>query len=350
MQRTGYSANFRLKIRVAFLALIVQTCLTLWAPSIRSENAFVAWVIVGGLAMGVAVPATFGLAANWVPVPWRGWVAGAITALAYLAANLLPVDWQIEPLAQSMAIIMPIGLVVFGVLSFVRHPWINSWASQHQLPIFGRGRYAEAVRAEGKTPWRVLLVFALMFAVFFIDSLGFLRLLESPRYMLSAWQSDQAGIRLALGITHVLGAAIGAVFYSRLGNRALFLAIFGSFALTHLLYTMQDLSAPGSQPALATPLLYALSVSLYTVINFALWADISRPTNITFNSALGVAVSGWTATYLSTALALRWIANGVPLLRHLQNVNALALLIFTFLLFYLWLTPAVQGSTSGTKP
>jgi hypothetical protein len=167
--------------------------------------------------------------------------------------------------------------------------------------------------------------------------------------MLSAWQSPSSGVRLTLGLTHVLGAAIGAVFYSQLGNRSLFLSIFGAFALTHLLYTMQPSASFSSEPALVTPLLYALTVSLYTVLNFALWADISTPKTITRNSALGVAFSGWTATFLSTALALRWKSNGVSFLRHLQNVDALALLLFMAMLIYLWLTPTEQPTSSGDQ-
>ena len=339
LMRTGFSSSFRIKARSALLALIFQTVLTLWAPSIQTESAFILWIVLSGLAMGLAVPATFGLAADLVPVAWRGWAAGAITAIAYLAANLLPVEWQVEPLAHSMSLVMPAGLALFALLSFARHPWIERWSEQHRQPSFGRGRYAQAAGPEGAIHWRLLLVFALMFAVFFIDSLGFLRLLDSPRYMLSAWQSPELGVRLALGLTHVVGALIGAVFYTQLGNRALFLSIFGTFALTHLLYTMPS---AGGEPPLATPLLYSLSVSLYTVVNFALWADISTPGNITFQSARGVAISGWTATFMSTALALRWRANGVPLLRHLQNVDALAMLMFLGMIFYLWLAPTVD--------
>jgi hypothetical protein len=82
------------------------------------------------------------------------------------------------------------------------------------------------------------------------------------------------------------------------------------------------------------PMLYATAVSLYTVVNFSLWADFSTPRTIAMNTAVGVALSGWTATFLSTALALRWQTGGMPLAEHLRLVQALALL---FLLGMLWM-------------
>jgi hypothetical protein len=73
------------------------------------------------------------------------------------------------------------------------------------------------------------------------------------------------------------------------------------------------------------------------VVNFAIWADVSTPKNITRNAALGVALSGWSATFISTALAIRWGAEGVPLEDHLRIVDALAILFFLAMLIVAWL-------------
>jgi hypothetical protein len=59
-----------------------------------------------------------------------------------------------------------------------------------------------------------------------------------------------------------------------------------------------------------------------------LWADLSTPQTISSNTAVGVAFSGWAATFLSTALAIQWQTQGVPLDEHLRIVQALALLFF----------------------
>ncbi|MFC7080594.1 hypothetical protein [Halorussus caseinilyticus] len=50
----------------------------------------------------------------------------------------------------------------------------------------------------------------LMFGVFFVDSLGFLRIVETPTFVQSAWQSPDFGDHLFLGAVHVLGALVGA--------------------------------------------------------------------------------------------------------------------------------------------
>jgi hypothetical protein len=79
---------------------------------------------------------------------------------------------------------------------------------------------------------------------------------------------------------------------------------------------------------LALPMLYALAVSLYTVVNFAIWADLSTPETIPMNAALGVALSAWTATFLSTGLAIFWQGQGMTLERHIQIVDSVAMIAF----------------------
>jgi len=151
-----------------------------------------------------------------------------------------------------------------------------------------------------------------------------------------AWQAVQQTPRLMIAITHVVAALVAGVLYSYLNERHLFYWIFGLFALTHLSYTFRVWLLPQTtSTALGTPMLYATAVSLYTVVNFALWADFSTPRTIAMNTAVGVALSGWTATFLSTALAMRWQTGGMPLAEHLRLVQALALL---FLLGMLWMT------------
>jgi hypothetical protein len=118
------------------------------------------------------------------------------------------------------------------------------------------------------------------------------------------------------------------VLYAALDERRLFPWIFGTFALVHLSYTFHTWLLPGTATALGLPQLYALAVSMYTVVGFALWADLATPHTIGPVSALGVALSGWTATFLSTALAMQWRADGLALEAHFRLVGALAVLFF----------------------
>ena len=101
--------------------------------------------------------------------------------------------------------------------------------------------------------------------------------------------------------------------------------VFGIFGLVAMIYVL-DVRLGAFSQALAMPILYAVAVSLYTVITFALWPDLSTPDTITRNVAVGVAISGWTATFASTALALVWRSSGMDFDRHLSMVAAVSLL------------------------
>lgn len=125
----------------------------------------------------------------------------------------------------------------------------------------------------------------------------------------------------------------------------MFLWAFGLFALVHLMYTFPlRLGSPAS--VLAEPLVYALAVSIYTVLNFALWADLSTPATVARNAALGVGFSGWTATFASTSLALAWRTQGMPLMAHLRLVDATAVLLFLALLMAVYIGPRRPSSTA----
>jgi hypothetical protein len=164
--------------------------------------------------------------------------------------------------------------------------------------------------------------------VFFIDSLGFLRIIDTPVFIYTSWQSPELGVRLFIGLSHVLGAAMAGVLYTVFGRRWLFLWILGLFAFTHLLYTFQLGTAPtGIDPPLSLPFFYVLAVSFYTTLNFALWPDLSTPANVGIRTGLGVGIAGWLASFLSTSLALYSRDVGLSLLEHLRYVNALALLL-----------------------
>jgi MFS family permease len=325
--------ELRSKLRIAFAVVVVQTVLTAAVTLVASEAAFVAWLVLAGCAIGVGVPATFGLTVHLVPTRQRGGAAAAVTALAYFAAPLLSGDWTLGFLTRQMLVVMVPGVLALGVLAYGRWPLVDRWSAQHREPAFRYGRYARpgpdgVVRVRR----RMALLVVLMFGVFFVDSLGFLRLVDTPAYMLGTWQSPEVMPRLTISLAHVVAAVIAGVLYRALGERHLLTWVFGLFALIHLSYVIDTMLPGDGGGALAAPVLYAVAVSLYTVVAFAIWADLSTPDTITVNAALGVAASAWTATFFSTALALRWQAAGVPLGDHLRLVEALALLLFVAML------------------
>jgi hypothetical protein len=245
--------------------------------------------------------------------------------------------------------IMLPGALGFAFLLFGPFPILEQLSRQHEQAIFSRGRYVKPGGSGrlSENP-RIITLIVLMFAIFFIDSLGFLRMTETPAYMLNTWRASDLQPRIFIGVTHVVGALIAGIFYSRMDDKVLFLWIFGIFALIHQGYGLQESLIPGGESNLGMPMLYALAVSMYTVVNFAIWADISTARTISLNTAIGVALSGWTATFLSTSLAIRWQGLGLSLAEHLRRVDALAWLLFlAVLLLIFW--PRRTRKTPGEQ-
>lgn len=326
MQRKGWGRRFRLKLKISFGVVLAQTLLTLICPLITTEPGFLLWLAGVSLTLGVGVPVMFSMTVDLIPVRMRGGAAALVTASAYFAAETLSSQWTFDAFRRQSLLMLAGGTAGVGILAFIRHSWLEVLARQHELPEFAHGRFVR----QGRADKRMLGLVVIMFGVYFVDSLGFLRLLKTPLYMANAWQSPDLDIRLFIAGTHVIGALIAGVLYSSLRTRPLFLWIFGIFALTHLQYSFH-IRVGAENTVLSMPMLYALAVSLYTVVNFSIWADLSTPDTISLNSALGVALSGWTATFLSTGLAIAW-GERLSLERHIQVVDSLAMLFFLAML------------------
>lgn len=338
MRWRGWSQQFSVKMRIAWFVVCLQTLLTALASSITTESAFLLWIVAASIALGLGVPATFSMTVDLIPTADRGHVAALITALAYFAAAVFSTSWRIEAFTAQFLLIMIPGCIGLGVFLLGFPDIIRQLGRQHNTPAFERGRFVREAETHrfGVRP-RLIALIVLMFGIYFIDSLGFLRLLETPVYMNTAWQSPETDVRLLIAGMHIVGALAAGILYSALQIRSLFLWIFGIFALVHLLYGMHaTIGYAGSAP-LAMPILYAIAVSMYTVVNFAIWADISTPRSISLNTAIGVALSGWTATFISTALAMRWQSEGISFADHIHIVNAAALLFFIAVLALIYL-------------
>lgn len=331
----------RRKIGVAAVAVTVQTVLTALVGLLESPAAFAIWLAVAAIALGVAVPATFGLASDLVPVPWRGHVAAAITILAYGGSIVFLGAWDALALAGLLVPAMAVGslgLAVLAVAPGAPRRLVAAFEWQAADARFAQGRFV----APGATR-RLAVAAAILFGVFFVDSLGFVRLADTA-YIAAAWQSPEAFDRAALIGAHVAGAIAAGVLYTTFDERLLLPWIFGIFALVALMY-VADVRAGigGPSQVLAMPILYAVGVSLYTVLTFALWADLSTPATITWNVAVGVALSAWTATFLSTGVALAWRTSGLDLDAHLSTVAAVGILVVGAFVLRAVLRPSREG-------
>ncbi len=334
IQKQGWGRRFRVKLRLSFGVVLAQILLTFICPFVTGEPGFLVWLAGVSVALGVGVPVMFSMTVDLIPVRMRGGAAALVTACAYFAAETLSSEWTFEAFRRQSLLMLAGGALGMGILAFIHHPWLDALARQHEHPAFARGRFLRA----GRRDRRLLGLILIMFSIYFVDSLGFLRLLKTPLYMTGSWQSPDFEVRLFIAGAHVLGALVAGVLYSSLHERPLFLWIFGIFALTHLQYSFH-IRTEAANTVLSMPMLYALAVSLYTVVNFAIWADLSTPDTISLNSALGVALSGWTATFLSTALAIAW-GERLSLERHIQVVDSLAMLFFLAMVALAYFSPA----------
>ena len=333
LQRSGWATRFVVKLRLIFVVVCVQIFLTAVVPSVSVPVAFLTWIIFASLALGLGVPVTFSLTVDLIPVRDRGLVAGVIAGATYLVAAVASGNWTIDEFAVELLPVMLIGVLVVGVLAFRPLPLVARLAEQHRDPSFAVGRFAPFGPARQRSLSRHMIGFlVLMFGVFFIDSLGFLRIIATPLYVDSAWQSVEMGRHIFIGVTHLVAALVAGVLYSALDAKALFFWIFGIFALTHLMYAWPSALPTSDELPLVMPMFYAMAVSLYTVVNFALWADFSTPGTAALNTAVGVAVSGWAATFLSTAISMQWQVEGMPVNDHLRIVESLAMLFFLVML------------------
>jgi len=356
MDRRGWGTDLYLKLRLLWLVVALQFVLTLWAPGIRSVPAFGAWIVLGGLGLGVGFPVSFSLAADLIPVPDRGPVAAVATAVTYFAANAYPLDWSIKVFSDVLLVAMLPGLLVLGVLAAGRIDCLDrvvtQLGTQHQR--FGRGRFCHPTPVRTRS-LAFLVPLVLMFGVFFVDSLGFLRIIDTPALVLSSWQSPELSTRLGIAVAHVLGAAIAGILYVNFDLEWVFVWIFALFALTHILYTT-DLRIAELLPGFAggnSPLnaaMYAVAVSFYTTLNFALWPDLATTDTIGTHTAIGVGVAGWLATFLSTAVALFLQQAEVTLLTHLNLVNALALLLLFGLIAGLYVQRLLAVAREAPTP
>ena len=324
MDRRRWSGDLRTKLRLLTVVTGVQLTLTVIAPLLTTPRAFVAWVVICAGSIGAAMPITFSFMADLVPVRDRGFAAAVPAGLSFFIASLYPQQWRIEEFSTVMAVAMAPAVVVLAALAFRPSRLVDRLARQRTR--FGPGRFVRSPAPSASTSAFVVIV-AAMFAVFFIDSLGFLRIIDTSAYISTSWQSPDPAVRMFIGGLHVAGAAMAGVLYTTFHWRWLLVWVYGLFGFTHLLYTFHLGTAAGAVPPLLLPGMYVLAVSFYTTLNFALWPDLSTDDTIGIRCAVGVGVAGWLASFLSTSLALYSDAAGVSLLAHLRYVDALALLL-----------------------
>ncbi|MFP8957534.1 MFS transporter [Natrialbaceae archaeon A-CW3] len=348
MDRRGWSTDLYVKFRLLFLIILVQLLLTIAAPFVSTVEQFVFWVVVCSMTLGLGIPVTFSFMLDFIPIRDRGYVAAVVAGLSFFVAALYPVEWRIDEFSLVMSAMMVPAVLVLAALSVKRFAFVDVLARQYERSTFGTGRFCRPIpiRTLSFALWGPIL---LMFGVFFIDSLGFLRIIEEPLYIYTSWQSPDLSVRLFIAVLHVVGALAAGVLYTNFDRNWVFFWVFGLFAFTHLLYVFDIQFGAGETPALILPMFYVLAVSFYTTLNFALWPDLSTAETIGTHTALGVGIAGWLATFMSTALALYSEGIGLPLGSHLTYVNALSLLFVVALPVLLYVHRMFELARGGAS-
>ena len=349
LDRLGPAVGVRFKFRVLFGVVAAQIAATHAVGAVDSLAGFVAWILAASVLLGTAIPFAFGLLSDLVAPGKRGYAAGTVTALAFSLAAVFPFRWTAERFAPAaIAVLVPAGLVLC-VLSV---PGARPGRLAHRT----RGDAAPGERETtdpGVAPRLGLsapAVFAgvvLLFGAFFVDSLGFVRIIEAPRFVDAAWQSPDAGTRGVIASVHVLGGLAAGVAYAKADHRWLFVAAFALFAATQSLYAYDAaVGGPAALPVVLS-LVYVLAVSCYTTVAFALWPDLATPGAVGRYTAVGIGVGGWLATFASTAVALAAERSQLPLGRHLLAVAAVSV---GFLCLTAWLLYGDRIASEGPAP
>jgi MFS family permease len=113
----GGPRSVRTKLLLVALTVAAQFLLVVVAPVVRTPVGFGALVGWCSLSLGVAVPATFSLAVDLVPVPDRGAVGGAATAGAFGVGAPYPLEWDVVAFSRVMAVAILPALLVLGALA-----------------------------------------------------------------------------------------------------------------------------------------------------------------------------------------------------------------------------------------
>jgi MFS family permease len=344
MDRLGWGTDIERKFRVLLAVLLGQLVVTYGVTEVSSFPQFLAGILACAVLLGTGIPFAFSLMLDLVAPGVRGYAAGAVTGCAFFLAVLFPFEWTASSFAPAAVVVLAPVVVLLGVLSVA--PGLLTGTPRRQQRD-GQNNNGGISGWTGMRAAPVVVGLVLLFGAFFIDSLGFVRIVETPAYVDTSWQSTDLATRTTIGLTHVAGGVVAGVLYTRLRYLLLFVATFALFAVAQFLY-VYDITVGG--PAgldLAMPLVYVLAVSCYTTVTFALWPDLATPETVGTYTAIGVGFGGWMATFTSTALALVSDQIQLGVGTHLLVVGLLSV-VFLSVAMSLWYLTA-EHSDGGLR-
>ncbi|MFO8017704.1 MAG: MFS transporter [Promethearchaeia archaeon] len=304
------------KIKILFLCFLIQTPLILSFLSFNSVPLFILWIILLGVVMGVETPISISLLRDFIRPKYRGIFAAVATAFIYSYGILSPFPWNISGFIKEISLGLLPSIPIFAIIIVFK--------------LFRNEEKKEIFLAEGSFIHynKGLLILAL-FGVIFVDSLGFLRIIETPEIYANVWRGGLE-IKMFLVISHTGFALISGFLYTKSKPYLILIISLWMIFLTDLFFALFNETIFLSQ---VLGILYCGAVSMYTIVLFALWADISAPESVGKFSGLGIGIGGWLMTFISTAFSFRFI-DTLSFSMHLLVSSAVSLtfLVLTILI------------------
>jgi MFS family permease len=339
--------EFRKLLWMLLGVLVTQSVLVWSILSIRSISSFYLWILFCSISLGLAIPVTYTLFYKITSRNKRYLSAAIITGVTYFVASTIPIDWSIENFVLQFKYPLVVGVIALGTVQILKISIVNSYFRFLKLEYsIEENKYLKK-HSRSKIRYLFVITVLLLATVFFVDSLGFIRLISTPEFIEQTWQSESWIPRISIGIGHILGAIVGAIMYKELEIEKVIVGIMLLFGVSHLALLISQLNTYFEGYSLMIPFIYAFSVSVYTVLNFVVWPDFSSGKNVSMISAIGVAIGGWFSTFISTSLALNWISSGMSFETHIRNVNSVIVLVLIFIILYLYLLPVINKFNSS---
>ncbi|MHA1819806.1 MAG: MFS transporter [Promethearchaeota archaeon] len=307
------------RLSVLLVGFMITDFLLILTDSVNSGTSYLIWMVLFGLAAGISTPVTFSLMFDLLPQKYRGLISGLFVASIYFLGAASMQEWKFEVFRGDPIRQLFIVPVIFLLIIFLRP--------------FSDTKIEENVNLPQKYNINFTSFLLLLSLILFIDSFGFLRVIGDPNILSETWQGPFS-FRLYIGLVHLISAILLGIFYDKIKPLNILLISLILFMVSDF---MIGVFAWGTAVKYLYVLLYAPAVSAYTLVMFALIADMSNKDTIFKHIAIGIAIFGWFISYLSTGLSETLTLLNVSFSVHLVLTSALSLvsiLIFYFLKRY----------------
>ncbi|MHA1785422.1 MAG: hypothetical protein ACTSVY_07845 [Candidatus Helarchaeota archaeon] len=281
-----FQVNFDQKKVIFLLMSMFNTLFVFLTYFITDFLGYIIWIISLGLVLGTLAAIAYSFLFYLIPQKQRGIFAAILAGIMYLVSASSMEPWTFESFRYQNLIIWPANIVfvVFFLL----------------FDVFDSEKIEENLKLEKKYDIDLSMFIMIFSFILFLDSFGFLRIIEDPTIVALTWQST-ADFRLYIGIVHFCSALIIGFFYERLKPLNTILISLSLFVISDL---MIGLFAFSQLVRYLYPLFYASAVSIYTFLLMSLLADISDENSLNKNITLGFGILGWFVTYTATSTSL----------------------------------------------